>query len=293
MKKILTLILFIPILTFGQCVLGDCEDGYGVYKESNGDIYSGEWKDGMKNGFGYLEINEGGHYFGQFKYDKKEGFAYFVSPERNVYFGEMKENKKSGYGYYEYPNNIGFYRGEFLNDVRHGLGLYADVSGEEDRWNMGDWINDEPQGKAKKAKKKLVVGCLAGDCRKNKGLYISDRVSLGSWTKGKLNGKALLTAGADVAIGTVIDNIFNGEVLYVWGATQEFYFGEFLDGRRQGGHSMVKKRDSEIFIGDMLAGVENNGKGLSIVQNKNKPNEYFIGKWRNGKVVEVESYIFE
>jgi len=293
MKKILLLLLFIPILTLGQCVLGDCENGYGVFKESNGDIYSGEWKDGMKNGFGYLEINEGGYYFGQFKDDKKEGFAYFISPVRNVYFGEMKENKKSGYGYYEYPNDIGFYRGEFLNDVRHGIGVYADVSGEKDRWHMGDWINDEPQGKAKKAKKKLVVGCLAGNCRKKKGLYVSDRVSLGAWTKGKLNGKGLLTVGADAGIGTMIDNSFNGEGLYIWGATQEIYFGEFTDGRQQDGHSMVKKIDSEIFIGDMLGGKENNGKGLSIVQNKNKPNEYFIGTWRNGKVVEVESYIFK
>jgi len=294
MKKILlSLILFIPILTLGQCVLGNCENGYGVFKESNGDIYSGEWKDGMKMGFGYLEINEGGYYFGQFKDNKREGFAYFISPSRNVYFGEMKENRKSGYCYYEYPNNIGFYRGEFLNDVRHGIGLYVDVSGEKERYHFGDWIDDEPQKEAKKGKKKLLAGCLAGNCRKSKGLHISDRVSLGTFTKGMMNGKGLLTVGADVGIGEFKDSKFNGEGLYVWGATQEFYLGEVIDGRQQDGHSMVRKIDGEIFIGEMLGGKEKNGKGLSIVQIKNKPNEYFIGTWKNGKVIEVESHILK
>jgi hypothetical protein len=294
MKRILLTLLCLPLLTLSQCVLGDCENGYGVFEETNGDIYSGEWKKGLKDGYGYLEVFKGGYYFGEFKNNNLEGFGYFVFPDGNVYFGEMLENEKSGYGAYEYPGNIGFYRGEFLNDKRHGIGLYTDASNEKTRYHMGEWFNDEPLKKAKKGKKKLVVGCLAGNCRKGLGLYISDRVVLGSWVKGKLNGKGLLTVGSDAGIGyDMVNGSFYGKSLYLWGSSGHYYLGEMKDGSLMYGKILERRIDGEIFIGESKDNSINNGLGLSIIQNKNKPNEYFIGTWKNGKAVEVESYIFK
>ena len=50
MKKLFLLLLCVPIIVFGQCVSGDCENGYGTYKfsgEWEGDICVGQWKDGL------------------------------------------------------------------------------------------------------------------------------------------------------------------------------------------------------------------------------------------------------
>ena len=44
MKNLLLVLLFLPLIGFGQCVSGDCENGYGIYTWDNGEKYVGEWK---------------------------------------------------------------------------------------------------------------------------------------------------------------------------------------------------------------------------------------------------------
>ena len=53
MRKLSLLLFIVPIIGFGQCISGDCENGYGTY------IYSGEW--------------EGQKYVGEWKYGKLHG----------------------------------------------------------------------------------------------------------------------------------------------------------------------------------------------------------------------------
>ena len=62
MKKLLLILLCLPIIGFGQCISGDCENGYGTYMYSGeweGDKYVGEWKDGLKNGRGTYTYADG------------------------------------------------------------------------------------------------------------------------------------------------------------------------------------------------------------------------------------------
>ena len=52
MKKLLLILLCLPMIGFAQCVSGDCEDGQGTYIYNNGDKYIGEFKKNKKNGLG-------------------------------------------------------------------------------------------------------------------------------------------------------------------------------------------------------------------------------------------------
>ena len=55
MKKLLLLLLCVPLLTLAQqtgCVSGDCENGYGTYIWDNGDKYIGGWSNSLKSGQG-------------------------------------------------------------------------------------------------------------------------------------------------------------------------------------------------------------------------------------------------
>ena len=63
MKKLLLILLCLPMIGFGQCISGDCENGYGTYTfgkgKSEGDKYVGEWKDGRKHGQGTYTFSDG------------------------------------------------------------------------------------------------------------------------------------------------------------------------------------------------------------------------------------------
>ena len=52
MKKLLLLLLCVPLIGLGQCISGDCENGYGTYTFASGDKYVGEFKDGRPQGKG-------------------------------------------------------------------------------------------------------------------------------------------------------------------------------------------------------------------------------------------------
>ena len=63
MKKLLLLLLCVPLIGLGQCISGDCENGYGTYifgeGPNEGEKYIGEWMDGEKNGQGTLTLPDG------------------------------------------------------------------------------------------------------------------------------------------------------------------------------------------------------------------------------------------
>ena len=89
MKKILFLALIlivyaIPLTSFGgeegcgeegECIEGDCENGWGAYVFTDGSSYYGEWKDGFPEGPGTLKYIDGsmdeGKWQGGLNIDKK------------------------------------------------------------------------------------------------------------------------------------------------------------------------------------------------------------------------------
>ena len=73
-NKLLLILLCVPLIGIGQCISGDCNNGYGTYTWQNPwEQYVGEYKDGKMHGQGTYTWASGSKYVGEWKDDKKHG----------------------------------------------------------------------------------------------------------------------------------------------------------------------------------------------------------------------------
>ena len=72
------------------------------------------------HGTGQYRDSKGGTYQGSFQNGKFNGRGIYVLSESSVYRGTFSNHKYEGYGYYKDGQEI--YKGEFLNDMREGIG---------------------------------------------------------------------------------------------------------------------------------------------------------------------------
>ena len=93
MKKLLLLLLVsLPLIGFGQCVSGDCENGYGKFIQPDSDIiYQGEWKNSKCHGLGTMSFPDGSKYVGGFKYDKFHGQGTYTLANGTVIKGLFED----------------------------------------------------------------------------------------------------------------------------------------------------------------------------------------------------------
>ena len=104
-------------------------NGYGKLW-NNSYCYHGNFKDNYFDGKGILKYTGNSN-------DLGSSFVTF-------YNGNFFKNKKNGEGY-EIYNNKEFYKGTFLNDLRHGKGILYNVNGEaklESSWELGRSVNN-------------------------------------------------------------------------------------------------------------------------------------------------------
>jgi len=129
MKKLLLILLCFPMIGFGQCIEGDCENGYGIEGRhgpegglNDYDRYEGEWKNGQRHG---------------------QGVCSYSSPTA-TYKGEWKDDMYHGQG--TLTGDYGYsYTGEWKNGKRHGKGTEICCEGADGPVIMtnGFWKEDE------------------------------------------------------------------------------------------------------------------------------------------------------
>lgn len=94
--SILLLVCFLPINTFGGCIEGDCNDGYGTYVSRYGQRYVGEFKDGELHGQGAMTYPNGSKYIGEFKNGKNHGHGILTLPDGEKLVGEFRYGEFKG-----------------------------------------------------------------------------------------------------------------------------------------------------------------------------------------------------
>ncbi len=109
-----------PVLTTG-CVEGDCENGFGKYIYTDGDVYIGQFQSSYRHGFGEYNYHEGDYYKGEWSWSNRNGIGKYIWPSGNTYLGEWENNLQTGLG---------------VKFIKNG----DDLSGE---WKDGSLIDDD------------------------------------------------------------------------------------------------------------------------------------------------------
>ena len=135
------------------CLTGEFKDGEmsgsGRRNYCDGGCYEGEWHAGLKHGQGKLFLHQGDSYEGHFYEGKMHGHGVYCLANGDTYSGGMREGLMHGEGEYCFalPHN-GRYKGQFVNNVRHGKGtLEFEENGLTYRY-AGDFNEDAQTGRA-------------------------------------------------------------------------------------------------------------------------------------------------
>ncbi len=116
--SLITMLLCTGINGYSQnagCVSGNCDNGKGTYKFSDGSIYVGNFVKNHMDGFGKLTDARGNVYTGNFKDDKYNGVGMFKRTDGTKYIGEFKDGKRNGLGT-QYYSQTYKEKGKWEND---------------------------------------------------------------------------------------------------------------------------------------------------------------------------------
>ncbi len=116
--------------------------GTGIFRYANGDVYEGSFANGMKSGEGTYTWFDGSVYSGEFVDDKKHGYGVYIWSDGSSYTGQYQNELKEGTGTYRFANGD-VYSGEFVGDARTGQGTYTWANGDE---YIGTFLENEMHG---------------------------------------------------------------------------------------------------------------------------------------------------
>lgn len=217
-----------------------------------GEIYDGEYKDGMKHGRGKLRMANGDVYEGEFKEDQMHGRGMIKYQNGDTFDGKFQNGVKNGRGVFK--SKLGaIYDGEYSDDLRNGRGMYTSTDGGV---YEGGWKNDVINGRG-------VYN------------YASSDVYDGEFKNGKKHGKGLFkSADGDVYRGHFVDGLYEGNGHYKYG-NSDVYEGEFKANKRHGA-GVMKYSSGDVYDGE-FQNDKKHGTGLYVFSN----DEVYEGQYEN------------
>lgn len=169
MKKVGLLILLIGSIintVSAQCVSGNCINGKGEYRFSEGGVYKGSFKNKRFHGYGEMKYSNGDVYQGQWKNHKRSGNGKLNVRNGDVYIGNFLDDMYWGKGSYTYKDGDQ-YKGEWVKHLAHGKGKYTFSDNE---YYEGEFFQGKMSG----------VGSFH---------YKDGTVYIGNWQKNKKHGE--------------------------------------------------------------------------------------------------------
>ncbi len=260
--------------SISTCLIGNCEDGWGVYEWKSGantdGKYFGDWKNGTMNGEGVYFWVDGDKYVGSWADGAINGYGtqYFAGGTKNcgnwenaklisqnyTESGCLSGDCNNGYGTWVYDTGDKF-TGTFKDGYRSGTGTYLYINGEK------------------------YTGSFESHKRNGYGTYYWTDGSFytGNWKDGNQEGEGTLTkvdgtkqvgkfekgnyigesGGTNLVSTCTNGDCSNGFGIYVWGSGDwvgDKYIGEWKDGSLS-------------------------GEGVYLWHNSSK----YMGSWENGK----------
>jgi hypothetical protein len=193
----------------------------------NGDVYVGEFENGIFHGPGVLRK-------ATFREGKKDCVG-------RSYAGGWKHGSRSGKG--KYHTGFGdFYDGEFLSDTYHGQGVMLYVNGDRymGQWEKGKWHGD---GEILYVNGNSYKGKFFKNMYHGEGMFRygpSGGSYTGGWRLGMKHGigKRNFASGAEYE-GEYVDNEMCGKGIYK-SAIGDLYVGTFKDSRFHGEGTLIK-----------------------------------------------------
>lgn len=157
------LIIIMPATLLSKCLDGDCRNGTGRYRYSNGDVYTGKFWNGRPHGRGVCRYSGGEVYSGMFDKGIIHGNGVYTFPGSEQFSGSFLKGTMQ-FGTYTF-NNGDKYTGWFFKGKKNGEGTYYYANGYR---YEGLWENDLKHGPgAVYHGKNLIV----------KGIWVHGRLS--------------------------------------------------------------------------------------------------------------------
>lgn len=302
MKKrfILSVLLFLSILTYSQNSEQDCENARKIYLQQNPDVAKAgmnAWSHyisfGKREGRKWPECkHESSSNEGKIKYefnviDSNENVKEFIFDNGDKYRGEYNdEGVMHGNGIYTFKNG-NMYVGELKMGVFEGKGKLIYKNGD---FYEGNWLDDNKDGLGKftYANGNIYEGNFRLGYMEGKGkLSISNgNIYIGEFENGKMsgNGKYYYKNGA-IYEGQFKDDKFNGQGTFSYKG--EEYKGNFKNSIFEG-YGVLKFANGNIYEGNFSQGnIE--GKGKMTFYDGN----IYSGDWTKEKMSGNGKYYFK
>ena len=142
----------------------DVREGHGKLISTDGTYYYvGDWLDNKMEGNGILNSSKLGKYTGQFHKDYFEGKGHLIDLENNIYDGMFHKGMKKGKGELKL-NNGNIYIGEFKNDKYNGKGIIKDSRGniiQEGEYKDGIFVKSKKINNYKEDKFKDNISIIS------------------------------------------------------------------------------------------------------------------------------------
>lgn len=256
--------------SYSGSLLGNAPEGNGKYVWSDGCVYEGEWRRGMRHGNGKIQWPSGTAYEGEFSGGYMHGAGTYVGSNNLTYKGRWRLNLKHGLGYQVHPNGD-IFEGSWIQGSPEGPGKYT--------WANGNVYHGDMKG-----------GKMTG---KGTLTWTNGDSFEGSWLNGMMHGFGVYTwSDGGCYVGTWTRGLKDGKgSFYPTGsrfqAVEEWYLnalrkrGVLPDLRKQN-HALIHHASS-VNMGNVKVG-ENQGSRHNSSDKLSKGNLLTLEQSRNKNV---------
>jgi len=262
-----------------KCLVGDCDNGFGVYSWAEGDKYCGEWKGGYMDGYGTYKWSNGDKFSGEWANGKRNGQGIYTYAD-----GTKKIGTWTNSVYQSETVRTGCISG----DCDNGFGTYVwafDTKWAGDKY-IGYWKDGYISGHGKYywSSGSCYDGEWSNNMRNGYGVnyYYDGTKDEGTFTDDKFVGASNVsynnvTTTNNNSSGTskcLVGDCDNGFGVYSW-AEGDKYCGDWRGGYMDG-YGTYKWSNGDKFSGEWANG-KRNGQGIYTYADGTKK----TGTWTN------------